>query len=80
MSLNNLILVKIPFCQFLENGRRYRVETFSINLIFNGLSNDISNLVLAKNFIISTLSRYVDNTDFVSSLEEYNRHQVEFSA
>ena len=39
---------------FLEDGNRYRSEIFSVNITFNGLSNDISHFVVAQNFIIST--------------------------
>ena len=46
-------------CQFLENDNRYRVEIFSVNLVFNELLNDISHVVLAQNFIITTCLRYV---------------------
>ena len=30
-----------------RKGNRYRVDIFSVNLFFNGLSNDISHLVVA---------------------------------
>ena len=72
-----LILVQILFCQFLEIGNRYRVEFFSINLIFNGLSNEISHFVVGQKFKISTCLRYVDNTDFVNFLEDYDRYKIE---
>ena len=42
------------FVSFLEDYNRYSVETFMVNLFFNGLSNDISHFVVAQNFIIST--------------------------
>ena len=47
ISLIFLILVQILFCQFLESGDGYRVEIFSVNLIFNGLLNDIKHFVVA---------------------------------
>ena len=31
INLNILKLVQILFCQFLENGDRYRVQNFSVN-------------------------------------------------
>ena len=43
---NYLFTCTNTFCQFLENGIRYIVEIFSINLFFNGLSNDISHFVV----------------------------------
>ena len=67
------------FVNFLEENNRYMVELFSVNLIFNGLSNDISHFVLAETFIISAYLKYVDiYTDFVDFLEEYSRYKVEF--
>ena len=60
ISLTIHILVQILFCQFLENGNRYNVEIFCVNLFFNGLLNDISHFVVTQNFIISTCLRYVD--------------------
>ena len=36
------------FVNFLENGIRDRVEVFSVTLIFKGLSNGISHLVVAE--------------------------------
>ena len=48
------------FVNFLENGNRYEVENFSVYLTFNGLSNDISHVVVAQNFIICTCLSYVD--------------------
>ena len=35
------------FCQFLENGKRYKAEIFSVHLYFDKLSNDISHVVVA---------------------------------
>ena len=67
----------IGFLAFLEDGNRYKVEIFSVNLIFKVLSNFKSHFVVAQNFIISTCLRYVDNTDFVNSLEDYNRYEVD---
>ena len=48
------------FVNFFEDYNRYRVEIFRVHQFFNGLSNDISHLVVAQNFIISTCLRYVD--------------------
>ena len=69
------IIIQILSCQFLENGNRYRIEIFGVNLFFNRLSNDISHFVVAQNFIISTCLRYVDIANF---LEDYNRYNDEF--
>ena len=35
------------FVNFLENVYSYRVESFSVNLFFDGLSDDISHFVVA---------------------------------
>ena len=59
------------FVNFLENGDRYEVEIFRLIEFFNVLSNDISHVELAENFIISTCLRYVIFD------EEYNRRSVE---
>ena len=40
------IIVQTLFCQFVENGNRYKAETFSVNLFFKKLSNDISHFVV----------------------------------
>ena len=53
-----------------------RAEIFSVYLTFNGLSNDISHVAVAQNFVISTCLRYVDITDFVYFLEDYNGYEV----
>ena len=42
---------------FLEDVNRYEVENFSIYSTFNELSNDISFVVVAYNFIICTCLR-----------------------
>ena len=65
------------FVKFLEDYKRYRVDIFRVNKTFNELSNDISHFVVAQNFLISTCLRYVDNTDFVDFLEDYNRYEVQ---
>ena len=44
---------------FLKDYSRYKVDIFSVNYFFNGLSNDISHFVEAEIFIISTYLRYV---------------------
>ena len=44
---------------------------------FNGLSHDISHIVVAQNFIVSSCLSYVDNTDVVNFLEDYNRYRLE---
>ena len=48
------------FVNFLEEYKRFEVEIFRVNYFFKGLSNDISHLFIAQNFIISTCLRYVD--------------------
>ena len=65
---------------FLEEYYRYEVDIFSVNLIFKRLSSDISLFVVAQNFIVSTCLRYVDNTDFVNFLEDYNRYEIDKSS
>ena len=70
-----LLLLQILFCRFLENGNRYRVDIFSVNLFFIGLSNDISHFVLAQNFIISICLSKVLTINF---LKDGNRYKVEF--
>ena len=47
------------FVTFLEDYNRYRAEIFSVNITFNGLSNDVSHFVLAQNFIICLCLSYV---------------------
>ena len=61
---------------FLEDGKRYKVEIFSVYLLFNELSKNISHFVVTQNFVISTCLRYVDITDFVYFLEDYNGYEV----
>ena len=77
-NIYKVILVQIHFCQFLKNGNRYRVAIFSVDLVFNGLSNNISHFVVTQIFIISTCLRCVDTTDFVNFLENGNRYRIEF--
>ena len=48
------------FVIFLKDYNRCRAEIFSVNEIFNGLSNNISQVKLAQNFVFSTCLRYVD--------------------
>ena len=64
-------------CRFLENGNRYEVDIFSVHLYFNELSKNISHIVVAQNFIISTCLRMSTYTDFVNFLEEFNRYEAE---
>ena len=53
ISLNLGLIIQILFCQVLENGNRYKIEIFSLNLFFKRLSNDISQFAVAENFVIS---------------------------
>ena len=62
------------FVNFLENANRYKVEIFSVTITFSGLSNDISLVVVAQNFIISTCLSKVLTINF---LENANRYKVE---
>ena len=48
------------FVNFLEDYNKYKAENFSVNITFNDLSNDISYVVVAQNFIICTCLSYVD--------------------
>ena len=58
---------------FLEDGNRYGVEIFSVYLTFNELSDDVSHIVVAQNFIISTcLSKMLT----IIFLEDGNRYKV----
>ena len=41
------MLTYSDFVNFLEDYNRYKVENFSVNQTFNGLSNDISQIVVA---------------------------------
>ena len=45
------------FVNFLKDDNRYNVEIFSIYLLFDELSNDISFIFVAQNFIICTCLR-----------------------
>ena len=65
------------FVNFLEEYYRYKVEIFSVYITFNGLSNDISFVYVAQNFIICTCLRMSTYTVFVNFLEEYYRYKVE---
>ena len=60
-----------------ENTYFLSLLKFDAILIFNGQSNNISHIVVAQNFIISTCLRYVYITDFVNFLEDYNGYKVE---
>ena len=48
----------------LQDYNRYRAENFNVYLTFNGLSNDVSLIFVAQNFIISICLRYVDISCF----------------
>ena len=65
------------FVNFLEEYNRYEAEIFSVYITFNGLSNDISFVFVAENFIISTCLRMSTYTVFVNFLKDYNRYNVE---
>ena len=45
------------FVNFLEEYNRYRAEFFRVNITFDDLSNDISLIFIAQNFITSICSR-----------------------
>ena len=77
ISLILLIPVQVLFCQFLENGNRYKAEIFNVHLYFNKLSIDISHFDVAQNFTISTCLRMSTYNVFVNFLEEYNRYRAE---
>ena len=77
ISLIILIPVQVLFCQFLENGNRYKAEIFNVHLYFNKLSNDISHFDVAQNFTISTCLRMSTYTDFSNFLEDYKRYKSE---
>ena len=64
------------FVMFLEDGNRYMVDSFSVNWTCDVLSNDVTLIFVAWNFIISTCLRYANNTDFVNFLKDYNRYTV----
>ena len=42
------------FVNFLEDYNRYRADFFRVNITFDDLSNDISLIFVAQNFIICT--------------------------
>ena len=65
---------KTYFFNFLENANRYKIEIFRVNITFDGLSNDISLIVVAQNFIIST---YISKVLTINFLEDYNSCKVE---
>ena len=65
------------FVKFLEEYNRYKIEIIGVHSFFDGLSNDLSNFVVAQNFKIFTCLRCVDNIDFVKFLEDYKRCKVE---
>ena len=54
---------------FLKDYNRYKAEIINVNITFDNLSNDISHVVLARNFIICTCLRYVD----ISSFYQFSR-------
>ena len=56
------------FVNFFEVYNRYRAETFSVYLTFNGQFNDISPIFVAQNFITCTCLRYVD---IIHEIERY---------
>ena len=57
--------IKTDFIIFLESYNSYKIETFRVYLTFNGLSNGISHVVVAQNFIISTCLRSVEKHETV---------------
>ena len=67
-------LSKVLTINFLEDGNRYKVEIFSVYLLFNELSKNISHFVVAQNFVISTCLSKVLTINF---LEEYNTYRAE---
>ena len=40
------LIIQHKFVDFLENGKKYNGDFFSVYLIFNGLSNHISHIKL----------------------------------
>ena len=62
------------FDKILEDYNRYKVEIFSVNIIFDDLSNGVSHFVVAQNFIISTCLSKVLTINF---LEDFKRYKVE---
>ena len=65
------------FVNFLEEYNRYKVEIFRVYLTFNDLSNGISFVFVAENFVICTCLRMSTYTVFVNFLEEFNRYKAE---
>ena len=65
------------FSNFLEVYNRYRAEYFRVYITFNELSNDVSFVFVARNFVISTCLRMTSYTDFVIFLEDGNRYKAE---
>ena len=65
------------FVNFLEEFNRYKAEIFSVYTTFNDLSNGISSIIVAQNFIISTCLRMSTYTDFINFLKDYNRYKSE---
>ena len=57
------------FVNFLEEYNRYNAEIINVNITFDDLSNDISHVVIAGNFIFCTCLRYVD----ISSFNQFSR-------
>ena len=65
------------FDNFLEEFNRYKVENFRVYLVFNEVSNDISFVFVAQNFVISTCLRMSTYTEFINFLKDYNRYKAE---
>ena len=65
------------FVNFLEEYYRYKVEIFSVYITFNGLSNDISFVYVAQNFIICTCLRMTSFWVFINFLKDGNRYNDE---
>ena len=64
------------FVNFLEDVNRYKVEIFSVYLTFNRLSNNISFVYVAQNFVIYTCLRMSTFWVFVNFLEDGNRYKA----
>ena len=77
--LSKVLTINTEMVNFLENANRYKVQIFSVNITFNGLSNDISHFVVAQNFVMSScLSKVLTiNTERVNFLENVKRYKVE---
>ena len=71
------MLTYIDFINFLEDVNRYKVENFRVYITFNRLSNDISFVYVAQNFIICTCLRMTSFWVFANFLEDGNRYKVE---